>query len=235
MEIEVRHGPGFGVARCILGPHEQVRAEAGSMMACSGGMQLEASMEGGIAKSLKRSVLGGESLFVTTFTAPGEGGWVTVAPAAPGEVHELEIVDGVPWVLERGNWLASETSVKIDTKWKGLKSLVGGGGGFMVKASGHGRIAAGSYGAVEAVRLEDGEELVVDSGHVFAFQDSVDWTAETAARGSLANTLKSGEGVVLRFTGPGDVLVQTRSRSQLQLWLGLDTGSGFGTSLLSRK
>ena len=37
-------------------------------------------------KGLKRSMLGGESLFMTTFTAPAAGGWVDVAAHLPGDV-----------------------------------------------------------------------------------------------------------------------------------------------------
>ena len=36
-------------------------------------------------KGLKRSVLGGESLFMTTLTAPQSGGWVDVAANLPGD------------------------------------------------------------------------------------------------------------------------------------------------------
>ena len=70
MEIETRHTPSFGVARSLLGGGEVIKVEAGAMMAHSPGVELEAKMEGGLLKGLKRSVLGGESLFVTTFTAP---------------------------------------------------------------------------------------------------------------------------------------------------------------------
>ena len=60
-------------------------------------MALEAKMEGGALKSLKRSVLGGESLYVSTFTAPDTGGWVDVAAKLPG---------GIP-TRSRGHGLAS--------------------------------------------------------------------------------------------------------------------------------
>ena len=43
------------------------------MMATSAGVDVQASTQGGVMKGLKRSFLGGESLFITTFTAPERG------------------------------------------------------------------------------------------------------------------------------------------------------------------
>ena len=37
-------------------------------------------------KGLKRSFLGGESLFITTYTAPVVGGWVDVAHHLAGDI-----------------------------------------------------------------------------------------------------------------------------------------------------
>ena len=42
-------------------------------MAMSAGIGLEASTQGGVMKGLKRSFLGGESLFISTYTAPAAG------------------------------------------------------------------------------------------------------------------------------------------------------------------
>ena len=63
---------------------DQIRAEAGGMMFMTDSIEMDAKMEGGLLKSLKRATLGGESLFITTYTAPTEGGWVDVAANLPG-------------------------------------------------------------------------------------------------------------------------------------------------------
>ena len=115
MEISVRHSPAFAVARCALAPGERVRAEAGAMMATSDGVAVEARMEGGLMKSLKRGVLGGESLFITTFTAPQGGGWVDIAANLPGDVMEREVLPDRALFIQRGSYLASEGGVEIDT------------------------------------------------------------------------------------------------------------------------
>jgi len=69
MGIQTRHTPSFSVARALLGAGESIRAEAGAMMAMAADVDLDAKIEGGLMKGLKRAALGGESLFITTATA----------------------------------------------------------------------------------------------------------------------------------------------------------------------
>ena len=91
MEITTRHTPAYGVARLGLAPGETVRVESGAMMAMSGGVTLESKAEGGMLKSLKRAALGGESFFVSTYTAPSQGGFVDVAARLPGDITSISL------------------------------------------------------------------------------------------------------------------------------------------------
>ena len=140
MNVEVRHSPSFAVARVTLEPGEQLRAESGAMMATSYGVGVESSTQGGVMKGLKRSVLGGESLFVTTYTAPAGGGWVDVAHHLPGDIIVAGVSPDQPMLITKGCWLASAAAVELDTKWGGFKNLFGGEGGFLVHASGQGTV-----------------------------------------------------------------------------------------------
>ncbi|MFE0106201.1 TIGR00266 family protein [Streptomyces sp. NPDC059009] len=216
MKIDVRHNPSFAVARAHLAAGETVRAESGAMMAHSAGISVEAKAEGGLIKGLKRSVLGGESLFVTRFTAGAEGGWVDVAAQLPGDVTGVEVDGGMN--LARGAWLCSSEGVDLDTKWGGFKNLTGGEGGFLVRAEGRGQVVAACYGALDQVELAPGEQLVLDSGHLVAFDDGVSYTTRKVTRG-LMQTLKSGEGLVFEFTGPGRLWTQSRNPGALVTWL----------------
>jgi uncharacterized protein (TIGR00266 family) len=218
MEIAVRHAPSFAVARCALGGSEIVRAESGAMMATSEGVAVEASMQGGLMKSLRRGVLGGESFFITTYTAPPQGGWVDVAANLPGDMAQVEIAD-TPYLVQRGSYLASESGVEIDTKWGGFKTLFGGEGGFLVRASGLGTVLLSCYGALDRVHLAEGETMVVDAGHMVAFAETVTFSLRRASSGKTVQSLKSGEGFVFDFRGPGDLMVQSRNPSALVDWL----------------
>src|SRR3954451_11901592 len=123
MRAEIKHSPSFALAHLELSGGEQVRVEAGAMAAHSPGLELDAKMQGGLMKSIRRSVLGGESLFVSTYTAPAGGGWIDVAPRLPGDVFTTEVSGA--YVLTRGSFLASGAGLEVDTKWGGFGNLVG--------------------------------------------------------------------------------------------------------------
>ncbi|MDQ1375762.1 MAG: hypothetical protein QOJ09_3100 [Actinomycetota bacterium] len=218
MNIQVRHSPAFAAARVTLDAGEEMRAESGAMMATSAGIAVKASTQGGVLKGLKRSVLGGESLFITTFSAPASGGWVDIAPALAGDMKVHALTPDSPISITKGCWLASSASVELDTKWGGFKNLFGGEGGFLVRASGEGTVVLACYGALDLITLGAGESVVVDSGHVVAFDSTVTSQLRKVA-GGMMQTMKSGEGFVFDFTGPGWVLTQTRNPSALQAWI----------------
>ena len=199
MQITTRHSPSFAVARVALSGGESVSVESGAMMGTSAGVELESKIEGGMLKGLKRSVLGGESLFLTRFTAPSQGGWIDCAPRLPGDLVPIEVNGAVN--LTRGSWLCSSEGVEIETKWGGFKNLAGGEGGFLVRAEGSGTIVAACYGALDAHDLAAGESQVLDSGHLVAFSDGTEVTTRKAHKG-IVQSLKSGEGLVMEFTGP---------------------------------
>jgi uncharacterized protein (TIGR00266 family) len=210
MELQIRNQPAFSTARATLQPNEQMRLESGAMIAMSHDMVVEGKMEGGFLKSLKRSALGGESFFQTTATAGPNGGFVDVAMGLPGDSVILQSTAANPWLLAHQSWIASSMGITLDPKWGGMKSLLGSEGAFLVHATGDGINLVGAYGAVEVVTLAPGEQIVIDSGHMVAVQASVKMTLHKAAAGWM-NTIKSGEGLVFHFEGPGEVYTQTRN------------------------
>jgi uncharacterized protein (TIGR00266 family) len=217
MEIIIRHNPGFAVARCMLAPGETIRAESGAMMTTSAGVVIEAKATGGLMKSLKRSVLGGESFFITSYTAPSVGGWVDCAARLPGDAVGLPVTDGLN--ITRGSYLCSDGAVTIDTSWGGFKNLAGGEGGFLVRASGQGQVVLAAYGAIDTIDLGPSDALVVDSGHMVAWDNSVRTQLRRAAAGGLIQSAKSGEGFVFDVQGPGRIWTQSRNPSEFVAWL----------------
>ncbi|MFZ4719992.1 MAG: TIGR00266 family protein [Ilumatobacteraceae bacterium] len=219
MQVQTRQGPAFGVARLTLGPNEPVKVEGGAMMAMSSGITLAAKAEGGVMKSLKRAALGGESFFVSTYTAPPQGGFVDVAARLPGDVSTLALEQGKALFISKGSWLANEVTVNIDAKWGGFKNLFGSEGGFIVRADGQGTVVFACYGALEVWDLAEGQTLTVDTGHMVAYEDTVQMGFRKASGGGLVQSWKSGEGFVFEFSGPGKVWTQTRNPMELQSWI----------------
>ena len=242
MQVKIRHSPSNAVARCELDGGEVLKVQPDAMIAHSPGVVLTAGADGGVMKGLKRKVLGGESFFITTYTAPAEGGWVDVATHLLGDVFSLEVSDGHGLLISRGGWVASSTDISIDAKWGGLKNLMGGEGGFIVRATGTGTLVLACFGALDIWDLADGETFVLDTNHMVAYDESVNYTLRRAVEGRSIQSLKSGEGWVFEFTGPGRVYGQTRSPQSLMNWLqstlsgssSSPTGGGALGSLLTR-
>ncbi len=225
MEATVRHQPGFAVARLMMGPNERVRAEAGALMATVPSVAVEAKAEGGIMRSLKRAALGGESFFITSYTAPPEGGWVDVAAFLPGDIHVVDVEPGVGWFVQKGSWLAAAEGVSVDTKWGGFKNLFGSEGGFILRADGHGPMVLSAYGAIEAWDLEPGQTVTLDTGHMVAYTETTQMEIRKVT-GGLVQTFKSGEGLVFDFTGPGRLLIQTRNPNEFLGFISAAVGTG---------
>jgi uncharacterized protein (TIGR00266 family) len=219
MQVQIRHQPSFAVARCLLAPGEPVRVESGAMLATSWGVQIEANMQGGLLKGLRRSVLGGESLFVTTYTAPQGGGWVDVAANLPGDITVVNVTPDRAFYVTRGCWIANSHAVQIETQWAGMQNLFGGEGGFVIQAHGQGELVLGAYGAIDTVDLGQGEAITVDSGHVVAYDAGVQSRLRRAVEGRTFASLKSGEGFVFDFSGPGRIMIQARNPKALIQWL----------------
>ncbi|MFC9999765.1 TIGR00266 family protein [Nocardia sp. NPDC127526] len=225
MKVELRHNPSSTVARCFLAGGEPMRVEHGAMIAHSAGVSLAAKAEGGIIAGLKRSVLAGESFFVSTFTAPPQGGWVDVAPALPGDMLALTVAPDRPYFISRGGWIANSHGVAVEAKWGGFANLFGGEGGFGLRADGQGEVVLGVFGAIDVIDLQPGEPVTIDTGHVVAYDLAMNFTIRRAVSGRSLQSLKSGEGFVFDFVGPGRVLLQTRNPGAFSAWVGRATSA----------
>jgi uncharacterized protein (TIGR00266 family) len=160
-------------------------------------------------------VAGGESFFTNVFTAGAGGGVVQLVTSLPGDIAVLEL-DGAMFV-QSGSYLASEPALTVDAKWGGAKTFFGGEGLVLLNCQGRGKLLVSSYGAIDRFTLEPGQALTVDTGHVVAFADTVQFNVRQV--GGIKSTMLSGEGLVVDLSGHGEVLLQTRNLSALSDWV----------------
>jgi uncharacterized protein (TIGR00266 family) len=180
-----------------------------------GDVDMATSAHGGFFKGLRRS-FGGESFFVNDFRSQ-TGGVVAVAAALPGDMCLVTLDGSGALLVQSGSWIASETTVDVDATWGGGKSFFSGEGLVLLRCTGHGELLLSSYGAIRSYTLGVGETMTLDTGHVVAFDDTVQYRVRKA--GSWKSTLLGGEGLVTDFTGPGRLWLQTRSSSDLIGWI----------------
>ncbi|HEX9959757.1 MAG TPA: TIGR00266 family protein, partial [Pyrinomonadaceae bacterium] len=205
---EIQHAGSFALAVVTLQSEQAISAEAGAMVSMSANVELHSEMKGGVFGALKRAV-GGESAFVSTFTARGGAGEVTLAPGAPGDVVGIEM-NNQTFMVQSSSYLAGDTSLQVNTKWGGAKSFFGGEGLFVLQVSGAGLLLVSSFGAIHRKTLRAGERYVVDSGHLVAWEGHMQYQLRKATK-SFFRSFLSGEGVVAEFSGPGEILIQTRN------------------------
>ena len=207
-KFEILHQPSFSLAVVQLAAGQSIQAEAGAMVSMSANVELQSEMKGGLMGALKRAV-GGESAFISTFTAQGLDGEVTLAPGSPGDIAAIEL-SNQHFLVQSSSYLAGDGSLAIDTRWGGAKSFFGGEGLFVLQVQGTGLLLVSSFGAIHKKRLNAGERYVVDTGHLVAWEASMRYELRKAAAGFF-RSMVSGEGIVAEFSGPGDLLIQTRN------------------------
>jgi uncharacterized protein (TIGR00266 family) len=212
MNIELLHRPGSTAARVHLDPKETLTAEGGSMISMSGDMQIETTThkkgKGGVFKALKRLVAG-EGLFFNHYTPGLKGGEVILASSLAGDMMTYQL-DHESLIVQGGSYVASSEGVEVDPSWQGFKSILADDSMFWLNLSGHGSVILNSFGAIYPIEIDG--TYIVDTGHIVAFNDTLDFKL-TKAGGSWLSAILGGEGLVCRFEGKGTVWCQSHNAS----------------------
>ncbi len=207
MQYELAGGQ-FPVVICQLAEGEQIIAEGGSMAWQTPNMKME-TQGGGIGKLFSRA-LSGENLFRNTFTAEGGPGTIAFGSSFPGKILPMQIKPGQEMILQKRSFLAGEAGIDIEVVFnKKLSTGIFGGEGFiMQKIFGEGLVFVEIDGELIEYELKPGQQLVVDTGNVAGFENTVQMEIKQVP--GLKNKFLGGEGLFNTvLTGPGKVFLQT--------------------------
>jgi uncharacterized protein (TIGR00266 family) len=204
--------PTGALATLVLDPGRSVRAESGAMVAMSREVELSTELEGGLWGAVKRSA-GGRSASVSTFTARGGRGRLLLAPPAPGDLVAAAL-NGNSYDIAGSAYVAASEEVVVDTQWGGAKAFFASDNALVVRATGNGVVFLAAFGALLPQELAPGETLIVDTGHLVAWDSSLQYQIRKAAT-TAWKSMRSGEGLVAEFTGPGNLLLQSRNLEAL--------------------
>ncbi len=210
MHIELINQPGNTVGKVSMVPGDQLTAEGGSMIAMSPNISITTStykkQAGSLLKAAKR-VISGESFFLNHFECHDREGVLWLGTTLSGDITTLD-VDGQNLVVQGGSYLASTPGVDVDMGWQGFKSLFSGEGLFWLHLKGRGTAMISSFGAIYPVHVDG--EYIVDTGHIVAFSDTLNFKISKAGSSWLHSFL-GGEGLVCRFSGHGTVWCQSHN------------------------
>ena len=215
MNYTMTQGTAFPLVEIALAQGEEIQIERGCMVYHSGDVSLEGKMNsnssglGGLVKALGRSMVSGESMFITRARGLANGARIAIAPGAPGAIRELKL-GAQQWRLRDEVFLACDAGVSYEMKRQSFgKALLGGTGGFFIMESrGTGSMLVSSYGDILELQLNGSRPFVVDNTHVVAWSTTLDYDIRVAS-GTFG--FKTGEGLVNEFRGSGTVLIQTRN------------------------
>lgn len=202
--------------RLEFAPGEAVWLSKGALMAYSEGVQWRPRVPGGLGGAVRRS-LAGEGVALTYAEARGTGQFALIAANAPGHVAVWDLADG-PVVATRGSFLAAwgdEVDINVIIARRAGAAFFGGAGLFLQRIAGQGTVLLHGSGDFECRDLAQGENLMVSTGNLAAFADSVDYDIQSV--GDLGRMLFGGEGIFMtRLSGPGRVLLQSLKRGALR-------------------
>ncbi|MEM1569988.1 MAG: TIGR00266 family protein [Candidatus Bathyarchaeia archaeon] len=219
MKYEIKYSPSYSMLEVSLEPKEIIVAEAGAMIYMSPQITVKTRKResDSLWRSIKTTVLGGESFFVNEYIAERGPGKVGFAPAPVGDINVLKVEAGRGLILQKSAYLASTEGITLDTEWQGFKRGLFGQSLFMLKVSGEGLLFVNAFGAIDRHSLKSGESLIVDNYHLVAFDDTCRYDVKKF--GGLKSTILGGEGLVTEVYGPGEVYIQTKNIREFVDWL----------------
>ena len=221
MKFEITGSSGFELVDVILNTEERFFAQPKSMVSMQTGITLKPFLLGsntldkkrigsGLITAFKGS-LAGESFFITEYLSNKDHQKVSFAPENVGKILEIDLRTHPKILIAKGAFLAHTDGVVLEAKYAGLKGFMSKKGLFLLKASGDGVVFISSYGDIVKKELVTDERVAIDNDYVLAFSDELKYELVTATKG-LSGSFFSGEGLVNRYTGPGIVYYQTRSK-----------------------
>lgn len=191
-----------------LAAGETVYSQTNTMAWMSDNIQMATHTGGGLLAGLKRSLTGG-SLFITEFTAQGDG-HIAFAPRFPGTVIARELKANESLICRKETFLAAQKGVNVEIAWQQRigAGFFGGEGFILQRVTGPGVVWLDLSGEVVVRNLAPGERLLVHAGHVGVQEPTVQFDIQMV-RG-FRNVLFGGEGLFLAtLTGPGQVYLQS--------------------------
>lgn len=205
---------------------EKIYCESNAMVMMESTLELKGRMQGGLGAALMRTFANGESFFQQHIEAVSGDGDCLLSPTLPGA---MQVIDVGPrqYMLSDGAFVAATFGVDLKVRTQNIGNAIFGqsGGFFITETQGSGQLVVSGFGSISQLEVEPGKDVVIDNAHVVCWDSSLRYEISvTTGRsggllGNLVNSVTSGEGMVLRFSGAGKILVCSRNRDNFVAWL----------------
>lgn len=162
---------------------------------------------GGLMSMIGKS-FSGESVFHQEISSRSNGE-MYVAPKCLGDIKIIEKDKNKDLMLGEESFLAASKDIKFEMGRKKRKQLFSGDGLFHTKVKGEGKIIVSSYGEIIMKDIKEGNRYIIDSGNLVAWDEGIDF--KSAVLGSVYESWKANEGIVLEMSGKGRVWFRSRT------------------------
>ncbi len=205
---------------------EKIYCESNAMVMMESTLELKGKMTGGLGSALMRRFANGESFFQQHIEATQGDGDCLLSPALPGAIQVLDVGE-TRYRLTDGAFVAAESGVSLNVRTQSLGTALFGqtGGFFICEAAGFGKLAVSGFGSSFVLDVEPGKDVIIDNAHVVAWDSALHHEISVATQQSagfldqLVNSATSGEGMVLKFSGKGKVIICSRNRENFISWI----------------
>lgn len=209
-----------------LSQGESITCESNAMVMMENNLELVGEMNGGLLNAVVRSFANDESFFQQRITANHGAGDCLLAPITPGGIEILE-VGATQYYISDGAFVACSSTVDMELKTQSLGAAIfGNTGGFVIaRTRGEGQVAVNGFGTIFTIEVSPDSPMTIDNGHVVAWDSRLHYEPGVSTRrgggmlGSLLNSFTGGEGVVLKFSGSGKVVLCSRNKGGFINWL----------------
>jgi uncharacterized protein (AIM24 family) len=158
-------------------------------------------------------MLSGEGVALTYLQATADGQRATLAANQPGKIIAWNLDDGAV-ITTRGSFVAAfgpQVNIDVRVAKRTGAAFFGGAGLFLQHISGSGTVLVHGSGDFIERDLAQDEAVLVSTGSLAAFAESVDYDIQGVA--GCRRIVFGGEGLFMtRLSGPGRVLLQTLKR-----------------------
>lgn len=211
---------------------ETIYCESDAMVMMETALDLKGKMTGGLGSAIMRRFANGESFFQQHIEAVRGSGDCLLSPTLPGAIEVVD-VGARQYLLNDGAFVAATagTEMKVRTQSIGNALFAQSGGFFVMETAGTGQVVVSGFGSMFQLDVEPGKDVVIDNSHVVCWDNSLKYEISVTTGGgsgggggiggflgNIVNSVTSGEGIVLRFSGSGKVFICSRNRDAFLKW-----------------
>jgi len=213
LHVSLRHG-------------EKIYCESDAMVMMEATLELKGRMTGGLGSALMRTFANGESFFQQHIEATKGDGDTLLSPTLPGAMQVVDVGQR-QYMISDGAFVAATSGVQLNVRTQSLGNALfaQSGGFFITETSGSGQLVVSGFGSISQLEVEPGKDVIIDNAHVVCWDSALHYEMSVTTNrsggffGNLVNSVTSGEGMVLRFSGHGKILVCSRNRNGFLSWV----------------